>query len=139
MAAQMVGAFGMGGSLISLEASRGPGDIVSKVLSDETSRRAVEGLLEAARTATSDVLKANLHVVEALRGALLERDELIGDEIITVIEGAGNAPGAQDAGNAQGDQDTGEPRAVEGSASPAVEDAPSDVIDVRPNAARLQR
>jgi ATP-dependent Zn protease len=89
LAAQMVGAYGMTGSLISLEASRAPGDLVSKVLSDEVSRQAVEGLLVSAREATRELLLANLHVVDALRDALLERDELVGDEIIAVIAGAG--------------------------------------------------
>ena len=44
----MVGAYGMAGSLISLEVSRAPGDLVSKVLSDEASRRAVEDLTVSA-------------------------------------------------------------------------------------------
>ena len=42
LAAQMVGSYGMAGSLISLDASRSPADIVSKVLSDEASRQSVE-------------------------------------------------------------------------------------------------
>ena len=46
LAAQMVGSYGMAGSLISLEASSGPADIVSKVLSDESCRQSVETLLE---------------------------------------------------------------------------------------------
>jgi ATP-dependent Zn protease len=85
MAAQMVGRYGMAGSLISLEASRAPGDIVSKVLSDEAGRQAVEGLLASAHEVARDLLLANSHVVEALRDALLERDELLGDEITAVI------------------------------------------------------
>jgi ATP-dependent Zn protease len=85
MAAQMVGRYGMAGSLISLEASRAPGDIVSKVLSDEAGRRAVEGLLASAHEVARDLLLANSHVVEALRDALLDRDELLGDEITAVI------------------------------------------------------
>ena len=81
----MVGAYGMAGSLISLEASRAQADLVSKVLSDETSRQAVESLLEAARDAAHAALARGRHVAEALRDALLERDELIGEEITAVI------------------------------------------------------
>ena len=88
LAAQMVGAYGMAGSLISLEASRAPGDLVSKVLSDEASRQAVEAFLGSARNAAREVLLAQRHVVEGLRDALLEFDELIGDQIDRVIAGA---------------------------------------------------
>lgn len=85
LAAQMVGAYGMGGSLVSLEASPGPSDLVAKVLSDEASRRAVEGLLDAAREAAKAILTSQRNVVEALRDALVERDELVGAEITAVI------------------------------------------------------
>jgi ATP-dependent Zn protease len=85
LAAQMVGAYGMAASLISLEASRAPGDLVSKVMSDEPSRQAVEAFLASAHDRARDILLAQRHVVEALRDALLERDELIGDEIAQVI------------------------------------------------------
>jgi cell division protease FtsH len=85
LAAQMVGSYGMAGSLISLDASSAPADIVTKVLSDETSRQAVEKLLESARCRAREVVTANKHVVVALRDALLERDELVGDEITDVI------------------------------------------------------
>lgn len=88
LAAQMVGAYGMAGSLISLEASRAPGDLVSKVLSDEPSRQAVEAFLGSAHSNAREVLLAQRHVVEALRDALLEHDELIGDEITGVIADA---------------------------------------------------
>jgi cell division protease FtsH len=94
MAAQMVGSYGMAGSLISLDASRAQFDLVSKVLSDDVSRKALEGLLQAARDGAREVLEDKTHVVEALRDALLERDELIGDEIAAVIEMAGTVAGA---------------------------------------------
>jgi ATP-dependent Zn protease len=88
LAAQMVGAYGMASSLISLEASRAPGDLVSKALSDEPSRQAMEAFLVSARQRAQEILTAQRHVVEALRDALLERDELIGDEIAAVIQEA---------------------------------------------------
>jgi hypothetical protein len=40
------------------------------------------------------MLAENRHVVEALRDALLERHELIGDEILDVIHGAVADPAA---------------------------------------------
>ena len=91
VAAQMVGTFGMAGSLVSFEAvesgpvSAGP---VAKVLSDEQGRRAVEGLLQAARERATEVLLTHRHLVDALVDALLDRDELIGDEITAVLTGA---------------------------------------------------
>ncbi|HTW07927.1 MAG TPA: AAA family ATPase [Acidimicrobiales bacterium] len=95
MAAQMVGMYGMAGSLISLAASQSPGDIVSKVISDEASRQTVETLLANAREAAHGIISEHGHVLEALRDALLRRDELIGDEITAVIQAAmaaGRAP-----------------------------------------------
>jgi len=94
LAAQMVGSYGMAGSLISLDASRVSFDIVSKVLSDDASRKPLEELLQTARDSARETLEAKTHVVEALRDALLERDELIGDEITAVIELASAGDGA---------------------------------------------
>ncbi len=86
-AAQMVGSLGMAGSLISLEAASGPygANIVSKVLSTDDGRKAVETILEDARSSVRTLLAENQGIVEALRDALLERDELVGDEITNVI------------------------------------------------------
>ena len=87
-AAQMVGSFGMAGSLISLDAVRSPGspNIVAKVLADETCRERVDAILDAAREDVRVILSRYRYLVEALRDALLEREELIGDEITTVLE-----------------------------------------------------
>ena len=89
-AAQMVGSFGMAGSLISLDAVRSPGspNIVAKVLSDETSRERVDAILDAAREDVRVILSRYRYLVEALRDALLEREELIGEEITGVLESA---------------------------------------------------
>ncbi|MDQ3570570.1 MAG: AAA family ATPase [Actinomycetota bacterium] len=86
-AAQMVGALGLGGSLISYEAAAAaPGaNLVTKVLSADAGREAVEQILAAAKAEVTRMLEANRHTVEALRSALLERDELVGDEIADVI------------------------------------------------------
>ncbi len=94
VAATMVGALGMSGSLISLEAAAGgPVDqgLVARVLADDASRAEVDRLLDRSREVVRELLDANRHVVEALRDQLLEREELIGDEIIAVIEDAQRA------------------------------------------------
>ena len=89
-AAQMVGAFGMGDSLISLEAAGGvPGaNIVSKVLSSDGARQAVETILQSAKDDVTRMLSENRHLVEALRDALLTHDELVGDAILDVLRAA---------------------------------------------------
>jgi|SRR5579875_27800 cell division protease FtsH len=88
LAAQMAGAYGMAGSLVSLEASKAPGDLVTKALSDDSCRRAVEALLAEAKQAAAETIERHREVVEALRDALLERDELVGEEITDVIKAA---------------------------------------------------
>jgi cell division protease FtsH len=89
LAAQMVGSLGMAGSLVSYEAVyTGGANLVAKVLSMDDGRDRVEDVLESARQRVHSMLDSNRHVVEALRDALLERDELVGDEILSVIVGA---------------------------------------------------
>jgi cell division protease FtsH len=89
-AAQMVGALGMAGTLVSLEAASTPGsgNLVSKVLGTATGRASVEAILNDARHEVRRLLSEQRHVVEALRDGLLARDELIGDEIASVIVAA---------------------------------------------------
>jgi ATP-dependent Zn protease len=88
LAAQMVGSFGMGGSLISFDAVEGPTNIVGKVLADDVARVALESLLETAKTAVERMLHNHRHVVEALRDTLMVREELVGDEILETIQEA---------------------------------------------------
>jgi ATP-dependent Zn protease len=89
LAAQMVGSMGMGNTLLSYEAVQASGaNLTAKVLSSDEGREAVASLLDTVRAEVSGLLDANRHVVEALRDALLERDELVGDEIGKVIRGA---------------------------------------------------
>jgi ATP-dependent Zn protease len=88
IAAQMVGSFGMAGSLVSFEAvESGPfsAGIVGKVLSDKDARRAVERILDQAKGDVRTLLDSNRHLVIALRDALLARDELVGDEIVDTL------------------------------------------------------
>jgi cell division protease FtsH len=92
VAAMMVGALGMGGSLISYEAvaegyvSRS--NLVSKVLADRDAKERVESLLDTQKERIRGVLEENRDLVEALRDALIVRDELVGEEIVQVIHEA---------------------------------------------------
>ncbi|MCP3856280.1 MAG: AAA family ATPase [Actinomycetia bacterium] len=90
IACQMVGSYGMSGSLVSFDAATmaGAGNVVAKVLSDEVSREQVENLLDESREEVVVMLSTNRHVVEALRDALLDHDELVSDEILDVIAAA---------------------------------------------------
>ena len=84
-AATMVGSLGMAGSLISLEAMSGAGNIVGKVLSADGGQEAVQAILAGAKDEVTRMIGDHRWLVEALRDALLERDELVGAEIGEVI------------------------------------------------------
>ncbi len=89
LAAQMIGSLGMAGSLFSYEAMRMPNtDIVTRVVSSDDGKAAIERKLETARAEVRGLLAEHRVVVEALRDALLDRHELIGDEILEVISHA---------------------------------------------------
>jgi cell division protease FtsH len=95
LAAQMVGSFGMAGSLISFDAiTEGPigrTNLVAKVLSDPQGKERVEDILTEQKQQVEALLAANRDVHRALADALIERDELVGNEILQVIEGAVSA------------------------------------------------
>ena len=88
----MVGALGMAGSLISYEAmNEGPintRNLVGKVLSDADAKGKVEDILGGQRERVKSCLEVNRDVVMALRDALIERDELVGEAITEVIDAA---------------------------------------------------
>ena len=89
IAAQMVGAYGFGRSLVSLAAEElqpFSGGLVSSVLGDRQMRADVRRLLDNAYADAEAVLRRHSAVVAALATALAERRELIGSEIIEVIE-----------------------------------------------------
>ena len=92
LGAQMVGALGMGSSLISYEAvETGPyssANIVAKVLSNDDTKKEVDDLLRRHRDEVVYLLENNRDLVEALRDALLKQEELLGDEIMDVIDAA---------------------------------------------------
>lgn len=89
-ACQMVGSLGMGGSLISYDAAAvaGAGNVVAKVLANDAARTSVEQILDDAKAVAAGLLHDHAHVLEALRDALLDREELVGEEILDVIRRA---------------------------------------------------
>jgi ATP-dependent Zn protease len=95
-AAEMVGAHGMNGSLVSYMAIQNSSfsdtNIVGRVLADDRGRDAVEALLQEQKVNVKQLLEDNRHLVEALRDALLEHHELVGVEITDVLERAAAAP-----------------------------------------------
>jgi cell division protease FtsH len=94
VASEIVGSCGMAGSLVSLAAMQqgalSTTNLVTRVLSDPVTRPEVDRLLAQGKARVRAVIEANRHLVEALRDALLERDELIGEEITAVLEAAGD-------------------------------------------------
>jgi hypothetical protein len=88
----MVGSLGLGRSLMSFHAiDDGPinaTNLVGKVMGDTDAKREAEAILTAQKTRALEVIGANRDIVEALRDALVQRDELIGDEILAVIREA---------------------------------------------------
>lgn len=94
LAAQMVGAYGMGAHLVSYEAINTGGmspNLVAKVLSQEDGREEVDDLLRRIKLEVCVLLRDNRDLVEALRDALLEQEELLGDEILGMIHEAEKA------------------------------------------------
>ncbi len=90
--AQMVGSYGMGESLVSYEAiHEGPysnTNIVARVLSNEKAKKEVDDVLRRQKDQVVYLLQQNRDLVEALRDALLEHEELMGDEINACVEQA---------------------------------------------------
>ncbi len=91
LAVDMVGSYGLGDAPVSFRAADGGalgGDFVAQVLADPKARKAVDRILGDAKHDTMRILTDHRYLVEALRRSLLERDELVGDEIITVLRDA---------------------------------------------------
>lgn len=100
VAAEMVGSAGMLGSLVSYAAVQNSAfndsNIAGRVLAEPDGRRRVEDLLQDQKVFVKALLEDNTHLVEALRDALIEREELIGDQITGILDAAraGSAVGA---------------------------------------------
>ncbi|MFN2544875.1 MAG: AAA family ATPase [Actinomycetota bacterium] len=92
IAATMVGALGMAGTLVSYEAMAegafNTKNLVGKVLSDGETKRKVEDILAGQLERVKACLEANRDIVMALRDALIDRDEIVGEAIAEVIESA---------------------------------------------------
>jgi len=92
IAAEMIGSLGLGASLISFRAvNEGLFDagLVGRVLGNSDAKRSVDALLKKEKRTVKALLNKNQHLVMALRDALLDRDELIGEQITDVLEHAG--------------------------------------------------
>jgi cell division protease FtsH len=115
-AAEYVGIRGMGKSLVSVAAQRPTDDtptIINMVLNDRDLRLEVDQILHDCRNQVEGLLRSKWAVVEGVRDALLEREELIGDEIEELMAQLGEreplpvrapsqegvTPGAPPAGN----------------------------------------
>jgi len=85
IAAQLVGQLGGGDSLISLEAAAMPGNLVTKVLADDASRRKVDSILDGAADRAACIVLEHREALLSLAGALLERDELTGSEVHRIV------------------------------------------------------
>jgi cell division protease FtsH len=95
LAVEMVGSMGLGGSLISFRALDDGllgGNLAAKVLSDAPARAAVDRLLSDQKELVVALLATHRHLLEALSSALIEREELVGREILEVIEAAEREP-----------------------------------------------
>ncbi len=91
IAAQMVGALGMTDSLVSymaMEEGLNERNMVARVLSDPEGKAKVDKLLHEAKAGVKEQLDRNRVLVEALRDALIEREELVGEEILEVLSEA---------------------------------------------------
>jgi len=99
VAAQMVGACGMTGSLVSYAAVQGSAlndsNLVGRVLADDRGRDAVEALLQEQKLLARQLIGDNRHLVTALRDALLERHELVGPEITDILDAAAVASASE--------------------------------------------
>jgi cell division protease FtsH len=93
VACEIVGSAGMAGSLVSLAAveqgALNASNLIGRVLADPVTRPEVDRILAQSKARARAWLEANRHLIEALRDALLERDELIGTEITDVLKAAG--------------------------------------------------
>jgi ATP-dependent Zn protease len=87
VAAMLVGALGMGPSLLSLDAAAvaGAGNLVAKVLADEPSRNAADSLLAESRSAVTKLLMHHEAALRACAERLLERDEIAGVELAQLM------------------------------------------------------
>jgi len=75
-------------SFLAMEEGLNERNVVARVLSDPDGRARTDRLLKEAKGAVKEQLELHRPLVEALRDALLEREELIGAEILEVLREA---------------------------------------------------
>lgn len=87
-AARMLGRHGMVNGLVSWEVVRSymEPDPVSAMIRDDDTREKISAILEQARREVEQLLRDKARYVEAMRDALLEKEELYGDEIKALME-----------------------------------------------------
>jgi cell division protease FtsH len=91
-AAVYVGIYGMGRSLVSslvLSNPLQPPDPIQATLGDKERRAEIDDLLNELKDRVRNLLLKKRHVVEGVRDALLEREELVGDEIEALMADLG--------------------------------------------------
>lgn len=85
----MVGRYGMAGSLVSLGSSRQRrGKFVHRVLDDARTRKELEALMREIKRDTVRLVLENRHVVVAIRDALMRNSRLDAGHARTLIDGA---------------------------------------------------
>jgi cell division protease FtsH len=118
-AAAYVGLYGMGATLHSDAVAANPymgGNPIQATLQDPKRREEIDALLADCRTQVRALLIRKRHVVDGIKDALLEREELIGDEIETLMAELGEREPMEDSlaeisGNGQsGDGDGHRPQ-----------------------------
>ena len=84
VAVDMVGSYGLGGSLVSFRSvDAGPlsGDLSARVLGDTQARKAVDKLLDEAKMRVTRLLDGHRYLIAALRDSLLQREELLEHDV----------------------------------------------------------
>ena len=90
-AAAYVGLYGMDKKLTSLAVNVDPmkgGSPVQAVLSNKDGAEAVESMLQRLHTATLALVKSNRSAIEVVAAALIDKGEIVGDEIHELLESA---------------------------------------------------
>ena len=90
IAAELVGMLGASDSLLSLDAAESSptGNLVAKVFSDATARAKADELMNTAADRAACAVLEHRRALLALADALVEQDELTGDEVHIIVAGA---------------------------------------------------
>ncbi len=90
IAAELVGMLGASDSLLSLDAAQSSpgGNLVAKVFQDATARAKADELMNAAADRAACAVLEHRRALLALADALVDQDELSGDEVHIIVAGA---------------------------------------------------